>query len=172
MKRVMVFGKPGGGKSSLGKHLSEQTGLPIYPLDLIQYRQNGEMISSDEFMAAHKEIIEQDAWIIDGLGTLGSFWARVAAADTLIYVDLPYPRHYWWVTKRLLMGLVRPPEGWPEGSSIWKGTVASWRALGLSPSFWNDAFLLRLHEKAAGKQLIHVRSAKDLKKIFVKTAQS
>ncbi len=37
MKRVAIFGNTGGGKSTLAKRLSEVTGLPLHPLDLIQF---------------------------------------------------------------------------------------------------------------------------------------
>ncbi|WP_286829324.1 MULTISPECIES: hypothetical protein [Kordiimonas] len=167
MKRVMVFGKPGGGKSSLAKYLAAQAGLPLHPLDLIQYRQNGEMMPRHAFLEAHQEVIDGDAWVVDGLGTLETFWRRVDAADTLVYVDLPYARHYWWVTKRWLVSLWRKPEGWPEGASVWKGTLASWRFLRKSPLFWNDALLEKLEEKAAGKRLIHVRAVRELKRLGV-----
>ena len=36
MKRIAVFGKPGGGKSTLSKKISAATGLELYPLDLIE----------------------------------------------------------------------------------------------------------------------------------------
>ena len=90
MKRVMVFGKPGGGKSSVSKRLAGQAGLSLYPLDLIQYQKNGDKVSAEEFQKAHQDIIDLDAWVIDGLGTLPTFWSRVDAADTLIYIDMPY----------------------------------------------------------------------------------
>ncbi len=32
MKKVAVFGKPGGGKSTLSKTLSQITGLPLFQL--------------------------------------------------------------------------------------------------------------------------------------------
>ena len=38
MKRVAVFGNAGGGKSTLARRLAE---LPLYPLDLIQFRPGG-----------------------------------------------------------------------------------------------------------------------------------
>lgn len=38
MQRVAVFGNAGGGKSTLAKRLAELTRLPLYPLDLIQFK--------------------------------------------------------------------------------------------------------------------------------------
>lgn len=47
MKKVAVFGNAGGGKSTLARHLAELTGLPLYPLDLIQYRVGGGKVPED-----------------------------------------------------------------------------------------------------------------------------
>ena len=41
MKRVAVFGNAGGGKSTLARRLAELTGLPLYVVDLMQFRAGG-----------------------------------------------------------------------------------------------------------------------------------
>ncbi len=45
MKRVAVFGNAGGGKSTLARRLAELTGLPLHPLDVIQFRPGGGEVS-------------------------------------------------------------------------------------------------------------------------------
>jgi len=75
---------------------------------------------------------------------LSSFNQRLDAADTLVYIDLPYLVSYWLVTKRLLKGLFIKPEGWPEGSSVLKGSLESYKTLKLCPQFWNDDFRQKL----------------------------
>ena len=110
MQRVAVFGNTGGGKSTLARRLADVTGLPLYPLDLIQYRVGGGLVPRDQYLRAHADLMRQDAWIIDGFGCVASAWERFAKADTLVYVDLPLAWHYWWVTKRLLNGLWAVPE--------------------------------------------------------------
>ena len=168
MKRIAVFGKPGGGKSTLSKKLSAATGLELYPLDLIEYQENGEKVSPQQYQEAHNNLISQDGWIIEGLGSLDSFWSRVKAADTLIYVDLPYWQHYWLTTKRLLKSPVVKPEGWPEGSSVLKGTLTSWKYLRLSPMFWTSEFLDRVKAQATDKRVFHVRSLSELNNFIQK----
>ena len=113
-------------------------------------------------------MISQDSWIIEGLGSLDSFWSRVKAADTLIYVDLPYWQHYWLTTKRLLKSPVVKPEGWPEGSSVLKGTLTSWKYLRLSPMFWTSEFLDRVKAQATDKRVFHVRSLSELNNFIQK----
>lgn len=167
MKRIAVFGKPGGGKSTLSRKLAKAVGVELYPLDLIEYRPDGEKVSIEEYTLSHENILNKDGWVIEGLGALDSFWQRVDTADTLIYVDLPYWQHYWFITKRLIKSPFTKPEGWPEGSSILKGTLSSWKYLGLSPMFWTTDFLGKIKARAAGKTIYHIKSASELNK-FVK----
>lgn len=162
MKKVAVFGKPGSGKSTLSKALASATGIPLHPLDSLVYQANGERVARQVFDGAHESILASDSWIIEGLGPLASFNQRLGAADTLVYIDLPYPTSYWFVTKRLLKGLVVKPEGWPEGSSLFKGTLESYKALRLSPMFWNDDLLSRLQAQSTEKTLHVITSASAL----------
>ncbi|HAH01660.1 MAG TPA: adenylate kinase, partial [Vibrio sp.] len=105
MKKVAVFGKPGSGKSTISKALALATGIELHQLDSIVYKANGEFVEREVFDLAHDNIINSESWIIDGFGPLGSFNTRLEAADTLVYIDLPYPISYWFVTKRMLKGL-------------------------------------------------------------------
>lgn len=162
MKKVAVFGKPGGGKSTLSKKLSAETGIKLCALDLIEYKKNGERISAEEFSKKHAELIDTENWIIDGLGRLDSFWLRIDAADTLIYVDLPYIVHYWWVTKRLLKSFFVKPEGWPEGCSVFKGTLAGWKYLRLSPKFWTLELFEEIQLRGKGKAIYRITSVKEI----------
>lgn len=95
------------------------------------------------------------------------FWLRVDAADTLIYVDLLYYVRYWWVTKRLLKSFIVKPEGWPEGSSVLKGTLASWRYLRLSPKFWTPELFEGIQSRGKGKDIYRITSVKEINN-FVK----
>ncbi|VAW52412.1 hypothetical protein MNBD_GAMMA06-784 [hydrothermal vent metagenome] len=162
MNKIAVFGKPGGGKSTLSRKLSSKTDIKLYALDLIEYKKNGERVSPKEYSKSHDELISADNWIIEGLGTLESFWQRIDAADTLIYVDLPYIVHYWWATKRLLKSFFAKPEGWPEGSSVLKGTLASWKYLRLSPKFWTPELFEKIQSRATGKDIYRITSVKDI----------
>src|SRR3569832_2032228 len=94
MKRVAIFGNAGGGKSTLAKRLAEITGLPLHPIDSITYQPGGGEIPHAEYLEVHARLLRNELWIIDGFGCPTSAWQRFAAADTLIYVDLPLFRHY------------------------------------------------------------------------------
>ncbi|HET7254240.1 MAG TPA: hypothetical protein VFJ46_10785, partial [Xanthobacteraceae bacterium] len=131
MKRVAVFGNTGGGKSTLARRLADLTRLPLYPLDMIQFRSGGGKVPHDEYLKAHADLLRRDEWIIDGFGCVASAWERFSKADTLVHIDLPLVTHYWWVTKRLIKGLWVAPEGWPENSPMWSSTMAGYRVIGI-----------------------------------------
>lgn len=166
MEKVAVFGKPGSGKSRLAKRLAAHLGLNYYSLDLLQYNVKGELLDKEAFLTKHSELLNEPGWVIDGLGVLSGFEQRLQCADTLIYLDLPYWVSYWFVTKRLVKGILVTPEGWPKGSSVIKGSLASYRFLRLSRAFWNDTLLTKLNQMTTHKQLIHVTSVKQLNAVI------
>ena len=174
MKKVAIFGKPANGKSTLSKKLASATGIPLYPLDSILYHPSGEEVDRSGYEDTHQSILSSEQWIIEGFGprnSLASFNKRLEAADTLIYIDLPYFVTYWLVTKRGLKGLFVKPEGWPEGSSVLRGTLDSYKVLKLCPKFWNDEFLQRLEKLSADKSLHVIRSVSELNSFVKKNVQ-
>lgn len=167
MKKIAVFGKPGSGKSVLSKALASATGIRLYQLDGIVYKKTGEPVSREVFDEAQENILSSESWIIDGFGPISSFNERLEAADTLIYIDLPYLTSYWFVTKRLLKGVFVKPEGWPEGSSVLKGTLQSYKVLRLCPKFWNDDFAAKLAVMSKSKNVYVIRTVADLNGFIV-----
>ncbi len=162
MKKIAVFGKPGSGKSTLSKKLASVTGITLYQLDSMLYEKNGDRVDRKSYDKEHREILSSDSWIIDGFDLIEPFNQRLDAADTLIYIDLPYLLSYYLVTKRLLKGLFVKPEGWPDGSSIFKGTLESYKVLKLCPKFWNDDFFQKLESRSTNKSLYVIKSIAEL----------
>jgi adenylate kinase family enzyme len=158
MKRVAIFGNTGAGKSTLAKRLALLTRLPLYPLDLIQYRAGGGQVPDEEFFKEHAALLRKDEWIIDGYGSLASAWERFAAADTLVYIDLPLVTLYWWVTKRLVTGLFIKPEGWPENSPIWSSTVNSYKVVWRCHRRLTPRYRQLGAQMAASKRVHHLKS--------------
>ncbi len=168
MKRVAVFGNSGGGKSTLAKRLAELTQLPLHPLDLIEYRVGGEKVPHEDYLKAHAELLRQDEWIIDGYGTTASAWERFARADTLVYLDLPVITHYWWVTKRLLKSVFVTPEGWPEGSPMWRSTINCYRVIWICHRRLTPKYRKLVDEMASTKRVHHLKSGAEIEAFLEK----
>lgn len=88
MKRVAVIGSGGAGKSMFARELGERTALPVIHLDRLFWKPGWVPMPDDEWHAVHSELLEADRWIIDG-NYGGEMEARIAAADTVIFLDLP-----------------------------------------------------------------------------------
>ena len=158
MKRVAVFGNAGGGKSTLARRLADLTRLPLHVVDMIQFKAGGEAVPHDEYLKIHADLVRRDAWIIDGFGCVASAWERFAAADTLIYVDLPLSIHYRWVTKRLIQGLFASPKGWPDNSPLWSSTLSSYRVIPRCHRYLTPRYRQLVVDAAASKRVHHLRS--------------
>lgn len=163
MNKVAVFGNAAAGKSTLARRVAELTQLPLYPLDTIQYQRGGGKVPHEEYLKAHAALLARDRWIIDGFGCVPSAWERFAAADTLIYIDLPLLTHYRWVTKRLIKGLFANPEGWPENSPIWSSTLDSYRVVGLCNRHLTPRYRQLVADAASTKQVHHLRSPAEMR---------
>ena len=163
MKRVAVFGNAGGGKSALARQLAEITGLPLHIVDMLQFRQGGTAVPHDEYLALHRVLLGQDTWIIDGYGDTATAWERFGRADTLVYVDLPLPVHYWRVTKRLIKGLFADPEGWPKDSPLWSSTMSSYKVIPLCHRYMTPKYRQLVTDMAASKRVHHLKSPRAMK---------
>ena len=163
MKRVAVFGNAGGGKSTIARCLANLTRLPLYPLDMIQFRAGGGEVPREEYLKAHADLLRQDEWIIDGFGCVASAWERFSKADTLVYIDLPLVTHHWFVTKRLIEGLFVTPEGWPENSPMWSSTMNSYKVLWLCHWRLTPKYRQLVADVAASKRVHHVKSKAEMR---------
>ena len=101
MKRVAVIGSGGAGKSVLALELSRRTGLPVIHLDREYWRPGWEPTPEPEWEARVAEMVKGERWIIDG-NFGGSMHLRLAAADTIVFLDLPRLVCEWAVITRWL----------------------------------------------------------------------
>jgi adenylate kinase family enzyme len=178
MKKVAVFGNAGAGKSALARRLAELTGLSLYPIDLIQFptgryrpeEKDGGKVSRKEYLKMHADLLARDEWIIDGFDGVGPAWERFAAADTLVYIDLPLLTHYWWVTKRFLQGLFKDPAGWPANSPLWSSTLDSYRVVWRCHRYLTPKYRRLVADTSSSKRVHHLKSPAEIK-AFLQTVK-
>ena len=88
MKRAVVIGCSGSGKSVFSRKLRDVTGLTLYYLDMIWHKPDGTNILREEFDEKLRSIISRDSWIIDG-NYQRTLETRINACDTVFLFDLP-----------------------------------------------------------------------------------
>lgn len=88
MKKVIIIGCPGAGKSTFARKLSAKTGLPLHYLDMIWHLPDRTTLSRAEFIGRLEEIIGGEEWIIDG-NYLHTMPLRLEHCDTVFFFDLP-----------------------------------------------------------------------------------
>lgn len=88
MKKVIVIGCPGSGKSTVSRALHNKTGIPLYHLDMMYWNADKTTVEKSVFLERLSDVLEKDEWIIDG--NYGSTMElRMAACDTVIFLDYP-----------------------------------------------------------------------------------
>ena len=117
VKKVVVIGSSGAGKSVFSTRLGEITGLPVIHLDKHHWRSGWTEPPKDEWCRQVDELASGASWIIDG-NFGGTMEMRLAKCDTAILLDLPRHVCTWRVMKRVIRyyGRTRPDlaPGCPE----------------------------------------------------------
>lgn len=88
MKRVLVIGCPGSGKSTFAKALHKTTGLSLFHLDLMYWNADKTAVEKSVFLDRLSKTLQRDEWIIDG-NYHSTMELRIAACDTVIFLDYP-----------------------------------------------------------------------------------
>lgn len=88
MRRVLVVGCSGAGKSTFSRALGARLSLPVVHLDVHYWRPDWVETPTAEWAPVVERLLAADAWVMDG--NFGSTLStRLARADTAFHLDLP-----------------------------------------------------------------------------------
>lgn len=88
MKKIMVIGCPGSGKSTFSKALHKKTGIPVFHLDMMYWNPDKTKVDKTVFLNRLHEVFEKSEWIIDG-NYISTIELRMGFCDTVIFLDYP-----------------------------------------------------------------------------------
>ena len=88
MKRILVMGRQGSGKSTFAKLLGKKLGIEVIHLDTHFHKNGWQRVTKEEWQEIQKKLVKKKTWIMDGT-YLSSLKPRIEAADTVIFLDTP-----------------------------------------------------------------------------------
>lgn len=160
MRRVLILGCAGTGKSTMAAALGAKLGIPVVHLDEHYWRPGWVEVPPEEWPGKVAALVEAPAWVMDG-NYLGTLPARLAACDTAIFLDRHRLVCLWRVIRRWwhFRGRTRPelPEGCLEKID-WEFVQWIWNY----PRKVRSAVQAQLQEKSAAKFVVVLRSDREI----------
>ena len=150
MKKVIVIGCPGSGKSTVSRALHNKTGIPLYHLDMMYWNADKTTVEKSVFLERLSAVLEKDGWIIDG--NYGSTMElRMAACDTVIFLDYPLD---------VCLGGIKERRGKPRSDMPWIETEEDAEFIEFIKSYneQQKSKVLELLEKYRDKNIIIFKS--------------
>jgi len=123
MRRVLVAGSTGSGKTTMARALGRAYGLPHFELDAL-YHGPG-WVPRPEFEADVAEFSAGERWVAEDQYhriLADRLWAL---ADTVIWLDLPRWLVMWRVVRRSVVRLVSRTELWNGNRENWRGWLSA-----------------------------------------------
>lgn len=158
MKRIMIIGSGGAGKSTLARQLGERLHLDVYHLDALMWRPGWVMAPRAERIDIQQRLVKKDEWVIDG-NFGNTLDLRLQAADTVILIDLPRIVCIYRVLKRVVRyrGTTRPDMG---ASCEEKLDFAFLKWVWNFPDIQRLQLLQQIQQHPTQPHLIHLKSSR------------
>jgi adenylate kinase family enzyme len=106
--KISVVGNIAGGKTRMSRALSRLYKIEVTHVDQIQFIPPMNIRPLHQTRRVLLDLTQEESWIIDGYGPLDLLESRFLASDYILFIDLPFYRHIWWLFKRQLFIRWRP----------------------------------------------------------------
>lgn len=169
MKRVLVIGPGGSGKSTFARRLGQILGIEVKHLDSFYWRSGWTKPSNEDWIKTVNDLISRDSWIIDG-NFGGTLPLRVERCDTVIFLDMPRLLCLWRITKRRITYRKRSRPDMAEGCHE-KLDLEFIRWVWNYPNRSRPRVIKLLNENKAAKTIVWLRSKDDVER-FLKSCKS
>jgi len=167
MKKIALIGSGGSGKSTLARKLGEKLKIKVFHLDTIFWKPNWVGVPKDEQMKIQHELIRENEWIMDG-NYGGTMEIRLnAAADTIIFLDMPRTICVFRACKRVFQYRNKPRPDMGEGCKE-KLSLEIFKWIWEYPKKKRPEILKKLEQLSKDKTVLILKSKKDIRKILEK----
>jgi adenylate kinase family enzyme len=110
MRRVVILGCSGAGKSTFARALGRKLRLPVTHLDVLFWRPGWTEPEPEDFRAAVAQAVAGETWITEGNFVGRTFDLRLPRADTVIFIHQPR----WLCLYRVLWRRLTSPRTRPD----------------------------------------------------------
>lgn len=110
-RKILVVGANGSGKTTFAEKLSKILSITHYELDNIFWKPDWKESVNEEFRAKVDEVTLADSWVIDGNYSRNQD-LTISRADTIIWLDVPYMKMLYRVTKRSIYRIITQKPLW------------------------------------------------------------
>lgn len=156
MNRIAIIGSGGSGKSTLARQIGDRLGIEVIHLDALFWRPGWVETPREEWRQIQSSLVKRRRWVMDG-NYGGTIDLRLAAADAIVFLDLPRTLCLWRVLTRRVRfaGRSRPDMG-PgcEERLTWEFVRWVWTY----PATRRPEMLARIARHGEGKQVLRLRS--------------
>jgi len=120
MKRIVVIGTTGAGKSTLAEQLAGILRYPFVELDALFWGPAWTPFPQEVFRHRVSDALAAETWTVGGNYSVARdlVWTR---ADTLVWLDYPLPLVLWRLGRRTIRRIVMRER-------LWGGNVETWRS--------------------------------------------
>lgn len=169
MRKVLVIGPGGAGKSTVANQLGKLLHIEVIHLDKLYWQAGWIETPKSEWRETVEELLGHDSWIMDG-NYSGTLDLRFQACDTVIFLDMKRSLCIWRVLKRAIRyrNKSRPDmaEGCPERLTV---EFLLW--------IWNyprrtRPKIVKMLEASEKKRIIWLRSQADVKQLLSSSRQA
>lgn len=167
MKRVMIVGGPGSGKSTVAALLGEGTGIAVFHMDHIHWKPGWVERDVEEKDRMCHEVHLLEDWIFEG-GHSRTYEERIHRADTFVWLDIPVGLRLFRIIRRLISnyGKTRSdmPENCPENFR--------WRTIEFITFIWRTRHSSRAKHQAIAENppahltVFHLRNSQEVRQFL------
>ena len=164
MKRILIIGSGGAGKSTFARRLSAALAIEVIHLDAHYWQPGWVEPPKPEWRQMVEEMLRRDAWIMDG-NYSGTLDVRLAACDTVIFLDIARAVCLWRIGKRWLLYRKRRRPDMAAGCDE-RFSLEFMRWVWDYPRRSRPKVIARLREHAQSKRVIRLRSQAEVEKFL------